>query len=420
MRVHRLQWAACVSFVVAACGNGMDNGPWSSRQSVEATDQDDEGEAQDLAGDSEPRDIAGNGETGRSADTGRTGVSPRSPEEGSADIVPMDPGPVLDLAISGHAVATPAEYGLTDEGMKNAALNYAPILYLHPEEVFFPDGIDNYLRYVNLVCNDELISNSLTPDNFPFVANYPNCFLTTKTPLPGPDSMLDIFSGHNPANSPVPVYVHLYIPDGKTDGTFDAEYMFFFPYNFGKNICPSIAWPANNCWATGGRVRMGNHVGDWEHITIRFDRTGTPTSFYVSWHDSGEVKYPNDVMRPYGNWASVPTFFVANGSHGIHASEGRFNYKYIGTGDENFADETAQGSPWETWQNLVFVTGGEPWTSWNYKGRWGNPHAGKNICGLKPLVPQAVCDWLQLPDDEYELNDGPGGMDLAPDAKRLP
>lgn len=57
---------------------------------------------------------------------------------------------------------------------------------------------------------------------------------------------------------------------------FFVTYWFFFPYNEGKEICSlrlgkSKAVPMLNIFkkCLGKVVRFGNHVGDWEHMTLQ-------------------------------------------------------------------------------------------------------------------------------------------------------
>ena len=67
-------------------------------------------------------------------------------------------------------------------------------------------------------------------------------------------------------------------------------YGFFSPYNYGKDTCVGLETEDGEC--TGflpdepifGFVKtFGNHVGDWEHVEIRF-QGGTPTDIYISVH----------------------------------------------------------------------------------------------------------------------------------------
>jgi len=59
----------------------------------------------------------------------------------------------------------------------------------------------------------------------------------------------------------------------KGDGVVDAFWFFFYSYNLGNTVF---------------NVRFGNHVGDWEHTTVRF-HNGVPKAVFFSEHAFGEA-----------------------------------------------------------------------------------------------------------------------------------
>lgn len=80
-----------------------------------------------------------------------------------------------------------------------------------------------------------------------------------------------------------PVYAYFIkkqIPVGEIDvAVVDLVYFFYYPYNRGKSVFSTI---------------FENHVGDWEHITVRlgWQYAGSawefkPSQLYVSAHDFG-------------------------------------------------------------------------------------------------------------------------------------
>lgn len=69
----------------------------------------------------------------------------------------------------------------------------------------------------------------------------------------------------------------------RANGIVDLVFWVWFPYNEGKNVC--IGWDSP-VGCAGHWVRFGNHVGDWEHVTIRFIH-GYADEVYFSSHDSG-------------------------------------------------------------------------------------------------------------------------------------
>lgn len=59
----------------------------------------------------------------------------------------------------------------------------------------------------------------------------------------------------------------------KGDGVVDAFWFFFYSYNLGNAVF---------------NIRFGNHVGDWEHTTVRFQH-GVPKAVFFSEHSFGEA-----------------------------------------------------------------------------------------------------------------------------------
>lgn len=73
----------------------------------------------------------------------------------------------------------------------------------------------------------------------------------------------------------------------KGDGVVDAFWFFFYSYNLGNTVF---------------NVRFGNHVGDWEHTTVRF-HNGVPKAVFFSEHAFGEA-YTWDAVEKSGKRVS--------------------------------------------------------------------------------------------------------------------
>ncbi|XP_071449262.1 uncharacterized protein [Hetaerina americana] len=175
---------------------------------------------------------------------------------------------------------------------------------------------------------------------------------------------------------------------------FMVTYWLFFPFSEGKDVCvvetgPRLLgpWPlpllGGHC--LGKRRRYGSHLGDWEHLSIRFVN-GHPHSLYISTHKLGAYyKYLNHwnglfalyrhELREGGHvegWlqrprfppvvhltkpqqatpeALRPTLFAARGSHGLWAAPGRHQYVRY----PRLEDWTGHGIPWATWTNLQIL-----------------------------------------------------------------
>ncbi|XP_046391957.1 uncharacterized protein LOC124160209 [Ischnura elegans] len=189
---------------------------------------------------------------------------------------------------------------------------------------------------------------------------------------------------------------------------FMVTYWLFFPFSEGKDVCvvetgPRLLgpWPlplvGGHC--LGKRRRYGSHLGDWEHLSIRFVG-GQPHSLYISTHKLGAyykyinhrnglfTLYRHEVREggrvegwlqrprfppvvhltkplqptpgpniPNGSWMNSeaemlrPTLFAARGSHGLWAAPGRHQYVRY----PRLEDWAGYGIPWTTWTNLQIL-----------------------------------------------------------------
>lgn len=91
---------------------------------------------------------------------------------------------------------------------------------------------------------------------------------------------------------------------------------------------------------------IGNHVGDWEHVSMQFSGKSYPDEIYVHVHDSGAYYTFDPLLRLFKfkrqdteNIAVRPNFppivrtiagrpilFAANGSHGLWSTPGDHFY----------------------------------------------------------------------------------------------
>lgn len=252
------------------------------------------------------------------------------------------------------------------------AQQLAPIVYLSAEESYYPSSVERFFE------NTEVR----------------NGYRVTKQPL-GCDSCTDpaFLVGDKPDATKIPVYAMVV---QKNDGiTTDLVYWMFYPYNNGKRVCVGLYVPLIGC--VGGYSTFGNHVGDWEHVTVRLVNM-VPTQILLSQHDGGATfNWGDSRVQMRG---THPVLYAATGSHGLYHDTGRHTYNRLPNGD-TLNDDTSAGIAWNTWSNLVEIqgmplgqyTGNLSWL--NFAGRWGNPKSG--------------CAFSSLVSDECVLNDGPTG-----------
>lgn len=285
--------------------------------------------------------------------------------------------PTITISYPSHTVSP--------EQQRDLMAKYAPKVWLAKGEEFHPSSVDWSMPYLNK-----------TPiDGRPW--------LITRENMPTPGTELDYFKGQQNL-SDVPVYA--YWAD-KFDGDVDLIYFMYYPYNLGKKVA--------------GKT-YGDHVGDWEHVTVRLRWTDLdgdthlrPIMFAYEAHgDTTKVEWPSagEASGDIAFEGDHPIVYAAYGSHGLWASAGEHVYKDLPVFE--LSDDTSKGTAWDTWNNLVLLDyttkspisptetypawmgyNGDGWRSQNPGGvyRWGNEHAG---VAIKPL-------------GIYERSDGPTG-----------
>lgn len=314
---------------------------------------------------------------------------------------------------------------------------YAPRVWLadyepdHPEgEIYFPSSVE--WSFEHLYRNWLTVVSPSLP-----LASW---WLFTEEALGSPSAVLPYFHGCDgfSTGSPcdladTPAYafwdeVEVDVA-GESVVVHDLIYFFFYPYNRGKEVLFTI---------------YGNHVGDWEHVSVRltpqWDESNgwllKPAQIYLSAHDFGrnygwdqittEVGY--EIFLPVvlrqasaspsagvaqsvpvaldslsSPLATHPVVYAAWGAHGLWRDPGRHVYKQTPIGD--LSDWTGAGTAWDTWLNLIAFDydtesglAGSTWPVWmsqdylnQFNGdsdpasgpiyRWGNFEGGCTITG---------------------------------------
>lgn len=240
-------------------------------------------------------------------------------------------------------------------------VSFAPRIWLHADESYFPSSAEFHLANVHEV----------------------NGHLVTKQPL-GCDSCTDpaFLDGQRPDQTSVPVYAQIIQRPqiGQVAGVTDVLYWSFYPYNNGKRVCIGLYETDLGIGCIGGYSTFGNHVGDWEHLTVRFV-DGRPSQLYLSQHADGQTFTFGDKLLSFEGWH--PVNYSAKGSHGLYPDAARHIYQTIFNGDF-LADDTGAGLAWDTWNHVVPMAwqargnyiGDLEWM--NLQVYWGNPEAG---CG---------------------------------------
>jgi hypothetical protein len=286
---------------------------------------------------------------------------------------------VLDKSATGNAELAG---GVVDAEM---ARRYAPRVWLSDGESYLPSSVDFFLPNV---------TDQVSGGQHYYVTNQalgcPSCTDPT------------FLDGQRPDQVDVPVYAEIVnrTQGGQPTNITDVVYFMFYPYNNGKRVCMGY-YSSFFGGCIGGYSSFGNHVGDWEHVTVRFV-DGRPAQVALSQHDGGQILDYGSSLLPLFN--GRPVVFAAEGSHGLYPDARSHVYKNLDNGDY-LSDDTSYGIAWDTWrapvvfpsQPLGSYTGSLSWL--NYDGRWGNPKDG---CGLFSII--------EALSGECILNDGPGSL----------
>ncbi|KAK7366620.1 hypothetical protein VNO80_08615 [Phaseolus coccineus] len=194
--------------------------------------------------------------------------------------------------------------------------HYGPTVFFHPEEVYLPSSVDWFfnngaLLYRKGVCTGEAIDAA--GSNLPGGGTNDGEFWID---LPSDDRR--DFVKHGDLNS-AKLYVHVKPALG---GTFtDIAMWVFCPFNGPSTLKIGIKSMAFN--------RVGEHVSDWEHFTLRVcNFSGELWSIYFSQHSGGK-------------WVDAYELEYINGNKAIvYASKsGHASYPHPGTyiqGSSNF------------------------------------------------------------------------------------
>lgn len=117
----------------------------------------------------------------------------------------------------------------------------------------------------------------------------------------------------------------------------DLSYFVFTPYNKAKEIAG---------------IQFGNHIGDWEHITVRLMHEQKDGKSY---YRPVLVDYSAHSFRNYVSWDEIetventhPVAYTAQGSHGMWKDAG--THVYVDAKIVKLTDECSQGTAWDLWQ----------------------------------------------------------------------
>ncbi|KAJ5560337.1 hypothetical protein N7513_002736 [Penicillium frequentans] len=190
------------------------------------------------------------------------------------------------------------------------AITYAPLSYLYSGEKWFPSDITTHLANVEPEEDYTAIgtNGSVTLDTLDSLSS--DVYLTASDgpildPLDGTPAWLSSDYGI-PDSDGLSAAPGLIIAAEKNSTTTDVFYFYFYSYNYGGKVLD---------------INFDDHVGDWEHVMIRFVDE-EPYAIYCSQHSAGSAYYW-DVVDFSGD---RPITYVAYGGHANYVTAGSQDY----------------------------------------------------------------------------------------------
>ncbi|KAJ5698762.1 hypothetical protein N7462_000767 [Penicillium macrosclerotiorum] len=208
------------------------------------------------------------------------------------------------------------------------AITYAPISYLYSGEAWFPSDITTHLANVEPEVDYTATgtNGSVTLDTLNNLAS--DVYLTASDgPILNPLDSIPAWLASEygiPDSDGLSAAPGTIIVAEKNSTTTDVFYFYFYSYNYGGGVLD---------------INFDDHVGDWEHVMIRFVDE-EPYAIYVSQHSAGSAYYW-DVVDFSGE---RPVTYVAYGGHANYVTAGTQEYT-IALG--LITDKTDKGYMWD-------------------------------------------------------------------------
>ncbi len=169
-------------------------------------------------------------------------------------------------------------------------LKYAPIFYLHPDEMYFPISIETFFRHSRLIKVDGCFpfeERKVITENIQFSDLKQWRFIELK----------QFYTRHDTIGIPPDPVLYYHVDTNRVKNRRVVQFWLFFPYNSSL---------------------VNVHEGDWEHVDIIYEPMDAevPSKLITSFHDYYFVY----------NWDELtfedehPVIYVEKGSHALYAS----------------------------------------------------------------------------------------------------
>ena len=268
---------------------------------------------------------------------------------------------------------------IQNEPIDPLLLQYAPILYMHPDEDYFPMNVESFIEGSSLWSQDGLGDTLLRYEEELTVSEFENIigsgvdtsdyYLAYSDPdnaksidLAGAKAKYDLSVTNGNATTTVYVYR---MEDGYTDD-FGVEHNFI--------VLQYWFFYAMNNWLE--HDGFNNHEGDWESVFIFLDKATEEPEYiaYSAHHNDGNPNFISQYDSVRRDWSSEEVVFdkgqivsfVAIGSHANYPDNGNAGVHSARTSDDITSTNGNQiefgGGQYSTLENELLS---------NYKGIWG-------------------------------------------------
>jgi VPS62-like protein len=206
---------------------------------------------------------------------------------------------VIVAATSIAAGASAAGEGAMADGALLA--KYAPVVVLHPQELFVPVPVDGFIADSDLLTRVDGAWEPATVDvpDAPKDSRFDQRLCKAIDGPPGEAC----YAAAEAAHAALPT---VYGATFRRSDRIVVQYWLWYPVNV---YSPTV--PAGRFWVT--------HEGDWESVTVILDTTGKPLLVGLSSHCGGSRRAWRDAPRRAGH----PVTYVAKGSHANYFTAGK-------------------------------------------------------------------------------------------------
>jgi hypothetical protein len=275
---------------------------------------------------------------------------------------------------------------------------YGPIIVFHSEEQFFMDNPEAVLD-----SSSQLVWGTVeNPDDFDTfsMVTYGSTKTSSRTLLrdvanvKALDPTFEYWLTYDESLyqgrlKRAKTFVHV-LPINADNTLVDFQFWFFYPFNGPVKAHATIPGVYDQYFFPD---TIGRHMGDWEHVTLRFafneaNQEWVLSSLFLSQHDGGQWVTPSSVI-PAGS--THPVIYAAKDSHAHYATVGEHPFQLVlqqpvapgltlTANLVDFVDDTGANTRFDSYRpgNYTIVSSALPGVEikqspdWlHFDGRWG-------------------------------------------------